>query len=41
MCLNFVVSIAVNKVTAEVPEDVQEMVESIRYPKGAGEAHDH
>ncbi|PMI92383.1 cation acetate symporter, partial [Vibrio splendidus] len=30
MCLNFVVSIAVNKVTAEVPEDVQEMVESIR-----------
>ncbi|MCF7504714.1 MULTISPECIES: sodium:solute symporter family protein [Vibrio] len=41
MCLNFIVSIAVNKVTAEVPEDVQEMVESIRYPKGAGEAHDH
>lgn len=41
MCLNFVVSIAVNKVTAEVPQDVQEMVESIRYPKGAGEAHDH
>ncbi|WKY57933.1 sodium:solute symporter family protein [Vibrio sp. SNU_ST1] len=41
MCLNFVVSIAVNKVTAEVPEDVQEMVENIRYPKGAGEAHDH
>ncbi|MCW8346268.1 cation acetate symporter [Vibrio sp. ZSDZ65] len=41
MCLNFVVSIVVNKFTAEVPEDVQEMVESIRYPKGAGEAHDH
>ncbi|MEZ8012134.1 MULTISPECIES: sodium:solute symporter family protein [Vibrio] len=41
MCLNFVVSIAVNKVTTEVPEDVQEMVENIRYPKGAGEAHDH
>ncbi|CAH7031381.1 Cation acetate symporter [Vibrio chagasii] len=41
MCLNFVVSIAVNKVTAEVPQDVQEMVENIRYPKGAGEAHDH
>ncbi|MEZ8285748.1 sodium:solute symporter family protein [Vibrio splendidus] len=41
MCLNFIVSIAVNKVTAEVPEDVQEMVENIRYPKGAGEAHDH
>ncbi|CAH6802391.1 Cation acetate symporter [Vibrio chagasii] len=41
MCLNFIVSIAVNKVTAEVPQDVQEMVENIRYPKGAGEAHDH
>ncbi|MDN3696422.1 MULTISPECIES: sodium:solute symporter family protein [Vibrio] len=41
MCLNFIISIAVNKVTAEVPEDVQEMVESIRFPKGAGEAHDH
>lgn len=41
MCVNFIVSIAVNKVTAEVPQDVQDMVESIRYPKGAGEAHDH
>lgn len=41
MCLNFVVSIVVNKFTAEVPQDVQDMVESIRYPKGAGEAHDH
>jgi cation/acetate symporter len=41
MCLNFVVAIVVNKFTAEVPEDVQDMVESIRYPKGAGEAHDH
>lgn len=41
MCVNFIVSIAVNKVTAEVPQDVQDLVESIRYPKGAGEAHDH
>ncbi|EJK2115933.1 cation acetate symporter [Vibrio navarrensis] len=41
MCLNFVVSIVVNKFTAEVPKDVQDMVESIRYPKGAGAAHDH
>ena len=41
MCLNFIVSIVVNKVTAEVPQDVQDLVESIRYPKGAGEAHDH
>ncbi|AEH32064.1 cation acetate symporter [Vibrio anguillarum] len=41
MCLNFVVSIVVNKFTAEVPTEVQEMVESIRFPKGAGQAHDH
>ncbi|OZS42633.1 sodium:solute symporter family protein [Photobacterium sanguinicancri] len=41
MCLNFVVSIVVNKFTSEVPKEVQDMVESIRYPKGAGEAHDH
>lgn len=41
MCLNFVISIAVNKVTSEVPHNVQEMVESIRYPKGAGEAQEH
>ncbi|MFH0255682.1 sodium:solute symporter family protein [Vibrio rumoiensis] len=41
MCLNFVVSIVVNKFTAEVPQDVQDMVESIRFPKGAGTAHDH
>lgn len=41
MCLNFVVSIVVNKITADVPTDVQDMVESIRYPKGAGAAHEH
>jgi cation/acetate symporter len=41
MCVNFTVSIVVNKFTAEVPQDVQEMVESIRYPKGSGAAHDH
>ncbi|WP_413285654.1 sodium:solute symporter family protein [Vibrio sp. MA40-2] len=41
MCVNFVVSLVVNKFTAEVPQDVQEMVESIRYPKGSGAAHDH
>ncbi|WP_064601660.1 sodium:solute symporter family protein [Photobacterium sp. J15] len=41
MCLNFVISIVVNKVTSEVPHNVQEMVESIRYPKGAGEAQEH
>ncbi|WP_165310049.1 sodium:solute symporter family protein [Vibrio ziniensis] len=41
MCLNFVVSIVVNKFTAEVPTEVQDLVESIRFPKGAGAAQDH
>ncbi|MFC1236855.1 sodium:solute symporter family protein [Vibrio sp. F74] len=41
MCVNFIVSIVVNKFTAEVPQDVQDLVESIRYPKGSGAAHDH
>ena len=41
MIFNFVVAIAVNKVTAEAPQEVQDMVESIRYPKGAGAAIDH
>ncbi len=41
MCLNFVVSIVVNKFTAEVPTEVQDMVESIRFPKGAGAAQSH
>ncbi|WP_419205031.1 sodium:solute symporter family protein [Photobacterium leiognathi] len=41
MCLNFVVAIVVNKFTAEVPNDVQEMVESIRFPQGSGAAQDH
>ncbi len=41
MCLNFVVSIVVNKFTAEVPTEVQDMVESIRFPKGAGTAQSH
>lgn len=41
MVINFSVAILVCRVTAAVPEDVVEMVESIRFPKGSGEAHDH
>lgn len=41
MILNFVVAIIVTKMTAAVPEHVQEMVESIRFPKGAGTAQEH
>ena len=38
MLVNFVVSIIVNRFTAPVPEEVQEIVENIRIPSGAGEA---
>ncbi|MBB3061165.1 sodium:solute symporter family protein [Microbulbifer rhizosphaerae] len=41
MVLNFAVAIAVARVTSEAPAHVQEMVESIRFPKGAGEASAH
>jgi len=38
---NFVVAAIVCKLTAAAPAHVQEMVESIRFPKGAGEASGH
>ena len=41
MVVNFVVAIIVCKMTAPVPEEVVDMVESIRFPKGAGDAQDH
>lgn len=41
MVVNFIVSITVSKMTSPPPQDVQEMVEEIRIPSGAGEAHDH
>jgi cation/acetate symporter len=41
MLVNFIVAFAVSKVTKEVPQEVQDIVEQIRYPKGAGEAQAH
>ncbi|MBD0822927.1 sodium:solute symporter family protein [Aestuariibaculum marinum] len=41
MVLNFIVSIAIMKFTPAPPEDVQEIVENIRIPSGAGEATHH
>jgi cation/acetate symporter len=41
MFVNVVISVVVSRVTAAPPSDVQEMVESIRIPSGAGEASDH
>ncbi len=39
--LNFIVAIAVSKVTAPPPEHIQHLVEDIRVPKGAEAAVDH
>jgi len=41
MLVNFVVAIAVNTFTPEPPLEVQEIVENIRIPSGAGEASSH
>lgn len=41
MIVNIIVSFAVSRATAAPPEEVQEMVENIRYPRGAGAAHNH
>lgn len=41
MLLNFIVALTVLKFTKDAPEEIQEMVESIRYPKGSGAATSH
>jgi len=39
--VNFAVAFAVSSATEEPPVEIQELVESVRYPRGAGAAHDH
>ncbi|WFF38258.1 cation acetate symporter [Moraxella nasibovis] len=39
--LNFVVAFVVSYMTAPPPQEIQDLVESVRYPKGAGAAIDH
>ncbi|MEN8787521.1 MAG: sodium:solute symporter family protein [Flavobacteriales bacterium] len=41
MIINIVVSVVVSRLTPAPPQDVQEIVESIRIPSGAGEAQSH
>ena len=41
MTVNVVISVIVSRLTPAPPEDVQDIVENIRIPSGAGEAHDH
>ena len=40
MVLNFLVSITVSALTPPPPAEIQELVEEIRIPRGAGEAHE-
>nr|WP_298416246.1 sodium:solute symporter family protein [uncultured Halomonas sp.] len=39
--INFAIAFSVSKVTAPPPKEIQDLVESVRYPKGAGIAVDH
>ncbi len=41
MIVNVVISVVVSRMTSAPPENVQEIVEHIRIPSGAGEAHQH
>ncbi|WP_162342422.1 sodium:solute symporter family protein [Cyclobacterium salsum] len=41
MLINFVSCFIVSKFTPAPPEDVQEMIQDIRVPRGAGKAQDH
>jgi len=41
MILNFVVAFAVSRVTAAPPVHIRELIEDIRVPRGASEAHSH
>ncbi len=41
MLFNFIVSITVSSMTPPPPQRITEMVESIRFPRGAGQAQEH
>ncbi|SNS10572.1 cation/acetate symporter [Belliella buryatensis] len=41
MLVNFIVCYFVSKVTPAPPQNVQDMIQEIRIPRGAGQAHDH
>ena len=41
MIFNFIVSYAVSRLTPEPPQEVKDLVDTIRIPKGAGETYHH
>ena len=38
MIFNFIISIVVSRLTAAPPQEVQELTENIRFPRGDGSA---
>ncbi|MBV6647157.1 MAG: cation acetate symporter [Cyclobacteriaceae bacterium] len=40
MMINFFISVAISRLTPPPPQEVQELTEKIRFPRGSGEAHD-
>jgi cation/acetate symporter len=41
MLVNFVVAFTVFRFTADAPDEIQQLVEDIRYPQGSGQAQSH
>jgi cation/acetate symporter len=41
MFINFIVAFVVSSITPPPPKEVQQMIDEIRIPKGAGEASEH
>lgn len=41
MFFNLIVAFVVSRMTKETPQEIQELTESIRYPRGSGAASDH
>jgi len=41
MVLHFIVALVISRMTTPPPAHIQEMVENIRIPRGAGDAHAH
>ncbi|MFO7805204.1 MAG: cation acetate symporter, partial [Paracoccaceae bacterium] len=39
--VNFVVAFTVSKMTGAIPREIEELVESVRVPRGAAAAQDH
>ena len=41
MLVNVIIALTVSRLTKPTPQEVQDLVETIRYPRGAGNAIDH